>query len=366
MLIPEPRERPFGQRTLYLLGVLFLAFWKILHLPISFWWPPVRSILKNWTWSMYGVVIGSWVTRAYIDQPCVYKKPSDFSPKANVDSEYRLSAEEIRSFHENGFIGPFDGFSESDVKSLIRVLTWKRRLPSENFHIVTDRDLHLESPQMMEFMRSPAILERAAQILGPNLLCWRSQLFFKSSGGREIQWHQASTYMLEDYLQPALVPPDRNELFQLTVWIALSPAKLENGCLQFIPSTHERVRTIKFGGPDGFYKVNFQLEFDYDPAKVVNAEMKAGQFIIFSERVIHGSGPNRSSEMRYAFNYRLVPTDVRIYPGQSHHNAMHMGQSYSLENWGAVLMRGADQFCHNRLVAPSRTDRQSLAGKFNG
>lgn len=315
---------------------------------------------------MYGVVIGSWVTRAYIDQPCVYKPPPDFSPKADVDPKYRLSAEEIRSFHENGFIGPFDAFSTSEVESLIRVLSWKRRLPSENFHIVTDRDLHLESPQMMEFMRSPAILERAAQILGPNLLCWRSQLFFKPPGGREIQWHQASSYMLEDYLQPALVPPDRNELFQLTVWVALSPVDLENGCLQFVPGTHERIRTIKFGGPDGFYKVNFQLQFDCDPTKVVNAEMKAGQFIIFSERVIHGSGPNRSSGMRQAFNYRLVPTSVRIYPGQSRHNAMHMGQNYSLENWGAVLLRGTDEFGYNRLVGQVAADGHSLAAKSSG
>lgn len=366
MIIPEPRERPIGQRTLYLLGISFLAVWKVLHLPVSIWWAPVRSILTNWTWGMYGVVIRSWVTRAYIDQPCVYKRPFDFFPKAEVDPKYRLSVEEIRSFHENGYIGPFDAFSESDVKSLIRVLTWKRRMLSENFHIMTDRDLHLESLHMMEFMRSPAILERAAQILGSNLLCWRSQLFFKPPGGREIQWHQASTYMLEDYLQPALVPPDRNELFQLTVWVALSSVNLENGCLQFIPGTHERIRTIQFGGPDGFYKVNFQLEFDHNPAKVFNAEMKAGQFIIFSERVIHGSGPNRSSEMRHAFNYRLVPTNVRIYPGQSHHNAMHMGQSYSLENWGAVLLRGTDEFHHNRLATLARFGGQSLAVKPTG
>ena len=349
MLIPEPRDRPVGQRTIYLLGVLFLAFWKGLHLPVSVWWKPVQCILENWTWSMYGVVIRSWVTRAYIDQPCVYKKPVNDLPKAQVDSKYRLSPEQIRSFHENGFLGPFDAFSEAEVKAFVGRMSLKRRLPSENYHIVTDRDLHLETPMMLEYMSCPAILERAAQLLGPNLVTWRSQLFFKPPGGREIQWHQASTYMMEDYLQPALVPPDRNELFQLTIWVALTATNSENGCLQFIPGTHDRIRTIKFGGPEGFYKVNFTLEFDFDPAKVRNVEMRPGQFIIFSERVIHGSGPNRTSETRYAFNYRLVPTNVRIYQGQSQHRAMHMGQQYSLENWRAVLLRGVDEFGYNRL-----------------
>ena len=350
MIIPEPRDRSFAQRTLYLLGVLFLASWKFLRLPVSFWWTPVRCILENWTWSMYRVVIRSWVTRAYIDQPCVYRKPSSFSPRVEVDPKYQLSQQEIQSFHDNGFLGPFDAFSQSEIQEFIRVLSFRRNIPSKNFRIVTDRDLHLELPIILEFMSSPAILERAAQLLGPNLLSWRSQLFFKPSGGREIQWHQASTYMMEDYLQPALIPPDRNDLFQLTIWVALSPATIENGCLQFVPGTHDHIRTIKFGGPRGFYQVKFRLEFDLDPSRVKHAEVNAGQFVIFSERVIHGSGPNQTGETRYAFNFRLIPTNVRVYRNQRHHRAMHMGQEYSLENWRAVLLRGVDEYGYNRLA----------------
>jgi non-heme Fe2+,alpha-ketoglutarate-dependent halogenase len=300
---------------------------------------------------MYGVVIRSWVTRAYIDQPCIYKKPSTFSPRTEVDAEYRLSPQEVQSFHEDGFLGPFDAFSQSEVQEFIRAVTLRRKLPSKNFGIVTDRDLHLEIPIILEFMSSPAILERAAQLLGPNLLSWRSQLFFKPSGGREIQWHQASTYMMEDYLQPALIPPDRNELFQLTIWVALSPATIENGCLQFVPGSHDRIRTIKFGGPRGFYHVNFRLEFDYDPLKVRHAEVNAGQFVIFSERVIHGSGPNQTDKTRCAFNFRLIPPTVQVYRNQRHHRAMHMGQQYSLENWRAVLLRGVDEYRYNRLAS---------------
>jgi len=239
------------------------------------------------------------------------------------------------------------------VTALRTRLLRQRGRPSENFGIVTDRDLHLEIPEMLEFLRSPSILEVAAQLLGPDLLTWRSQLFFKDPGGREIQWHQASTYLLEDYLEPVLVPPDRNQLFQLTVWIALGPATKENGCLQFVPGTHDRIRTIRFGGEQGFYKVSFQLEFDHDPALVTTMEMKAGQFVIFSERVIHGSGPNHTNEMRFAMNYRLIPPYVKVYPDQNFHRAMHMGQSYSLEHWGTVLVRGTDPYGYNRRAAAS-------------
>jgi non-heme Fe2+,alpha-ketoglutarate-dependent halogenase len=160
--------------------------------------------------------------------------------------------------------------------------------------------------------------------------------------------------MLEDYLAPVLVPPDRNELFQLTVWIALSPVTRENGCLEFIPGTHDRIRTIKFGGTKGFYKVSFDLQFEFDPTKVVPMEMLAGQFVLFSERMIHGSGPNRTDGMRLAMNYRVIPTSVRVYAHQTQHKAMHMGQSYSLEHWGTVLLRGKDEFGYNRLAARDR------------
>jgi len=351
-LIPEPRERPFWERTLYWLGVVFLATWKALHLPKNIWISPIRSILNNWTWGMYGVVIRSWVTRAYIDQPCTFNKhPERLEPKAEVDPLYRLSTRDLAFFFENGYIGPFDGFAEDEVKALVETMARKRQRRSSNFGIVTDRDLHLETPAMLHFMSHPAILERAAELLGPDLLSWRSQLFFKPPGGREIQWHQASTYMMEDYLEPALIPPDRNELFQLTVWIALGPVTKENGALQFVPGSHDRIRTIRFGGPQGFYAVNFQLEFDVDPHKVVTLEMKTGQFVIFSERMIHGSGPNQTSAMRCAMNYRLIPTDVKVYQGQSHHRAMHMGNSYSLQNWGVVLLRGTDRFGYNKMAA---------------
>jgi non-heme Fe2+,alpha-ketoglutarate-dependent halogenase len=305
-------------------------------------------MIKNWTWEMYGMVIRSWVTKAYIDQPCRFNtSATNIQRKAEVPTDYQLSESDLRFFIKNGFIGPFDCFSETEVTTLIAEALQKRQQPSPTFGIVTDRDLYLDSPRMLEFMRRPAIVDRCAQLLGPNLLVWRSQLFFKPPGGKEIQWHQASTYFLEDYLAPALVPPDRNELFQLTVWIALSDVTKQNGCLEFVPGTHDEIRPIKFGGTRGFYKVSFDLQFDFDPRKVLTIEMKAGQFILFSERMIHGSGPNRTDKMRFAMNYRVIPPNVRVYPRQRQHKAMHMGQSYSLANWGTALLRGKDEFGYN-------------------
>ena len=53
---------------------------------------------------------------------------------------------------------------------------------SKTYGFATPRDRHLENPRLWEYMNHPAIVERAAQLLGPDLLCWRTQLFYKGPG----------------------------------------------------------------------------------------------------------------------------------------------------------------------------------------
>jgi len=350
MLQLRPEPRSFLVRTLLVAGLCFLGVWKALGLPRGFWPQPMRGILRNWTWGMFGVVIGSWVTRAYIDQPCTLKEPSPMAARAEVAPEYRLTPEDLESFYDNGYLGPYPAFTSQEVQDLADSLLLRRKAPNYVYGIATDRDLHFEDDKLLRFLSHAAILERAAQLLGPDLACWRSQVFLKEAGGEAIQWHQASTYMMEDYQEPALLPPDRNRLFQLTVWIALDPATKANGCMQVIAGTHRRIRTIRFGGRNGFYKVNFNLEFSEDPQSAVSLEVPAGHFILFSERVIHGSGPNHSMQRRMAVNFRLIPPSVKVYPDQTVHLAMHMGQEYPLDRWALLMLRGEDRFGLNPVL----------------
>ncbi len=361
-LVPE--KKPWMERTLLVAGLCFLAVWKALHLPRDIWPQPMRGILKNWTWGMFRVVIGSWVTAAYIDQPCTLKVPSPMVAKAEVLPEYSLSADELQGFYDRGYLGPYPAFSADEVKDLAASLLTRRNFPNYVYGIVTDRDLHFEDELLLKFLNHPAIIERAAQLLGPDLACWRSQVFLKEAGGRAIQWHQASTYMMEDYLQPALQPLDRNQLFQITVWIALDPATVHNGCMQVLPGTHKEIRKIRFGGDDGFYQVNFNLEFQEDPKSAIPLEVPPGHFILFSERVIHSSGPNTSNDRRMAVNFRLIPPSVKVYPDQQVHRAMHMGQHYPLDRWALVLLRGEDRYQVNkvrRLTASQLSPRAAQA-----
>jgi non-heme Fe2+,alpha-ketoglutarate-dependent halogenase len=351
MQIGQPIKRPRLQRWALTLGLCFLFVWRKLRLPLSPFSRQIRLIMTNWTDRMFGILIRSRLKRAYPDQPCTLNHPPSYAPTVEVDEAHKMSEDDIRHFYERGYVRPFDAFTEAEMQSFYEEIEVARQAQGSHYDIVTDRDHHLSLPTLMEFIRRPAIVERCAQLLGPDLLMWRSQFFYKAPYGEAIQWHQASTYLVEDYMSPALIPPNRDELFQLTIWVAVDPATKENGCLRVIPGTADGIRTITFGaGEESFYEASYASDFDFSNAEPDCIEMKPGQALIFSERTIHGSGANTTDHSRSAFNFRVIRPDTKVYKDKTVHRARHMGQKYNLGRWGCVLLRGEDRFGLNRMV----------------
>lgn len=343
MALGNPVKRPLPVRLVLTLGLCFLYAWRWLRLPSWVHIPLARRILDNWTEPMLSVLIRSRIQRAFIDQTCSLKRPAECVPRVETEEPYRLSPKDVASFYDNGYLPPFRAFDEDEIRAVGEEILEARERRSSVYGFVTDRDRHLEMPRMLEMIRRPAIVERCAQLLGPDLTCWRSQFFFKPPRGEAVQWHQASTYMVEDGFRPALVPPDRDELFQLTVWVAVDPATHANGCLRFIPGTADAIRTVTFGGGKGFYHSRYTLDYDCENAPVAAIEAKPGEAIIFSERTIHGSAANTTDHSRSAFNFRVIRPDTQVYPGKTEHRANHMNEVYPLDRWGCVLLRGEDR-----------------------
>ncbi|MHC5024834.1 MAG: phytanoyl-CoA dioxygenase family protein [Planctomycetota bacterium] len=334
-------------RGLALFGVGLVAARRGLRLPSRALPPgPLRSVDRHWTRRMVRDFLRSGGARLPVDQPCALQPPDRFPPRAEVEPAHRLTEPEIRRFYSDGFLPPFDVFDDEAVRTLRETLMETRGRASAVYGFVTDRDRHLDTPAMLEAMAHPAITDRLAQLLGPDLVCWRSQIFCKPPGGAAIQWHQASTYMMEDsFLAPVLVPRNRDRLFQLTVWIPLVRVTRSNGCLRFLTGSQDRMHTIRLGGRSGFYEASYAFECDIDEDRVVDVEMGPGQALIFSERTVHGSDANETDQPRLAFNYRVVTPEVEVYPGPKlEHEAVHMGEKYDLRQWRAVILRG-DETC---------------------
>lgn len=300
---------------------------------------------------------------------------------------FALSPQELESFRRNGYFGPFKVYEPEEMKAI-----WRReRLKlMDRSHAVYDAsgavsgntnianyDRHLDMQFLAEHICRPEIVDRVTSVLGPDVLCWRTEFFPKYPGDEGTDWHQADTFANASG-KPQIVWPDEVKEFggTITVWTAFTEATEENGCLQFIPGTHESMfydetkrmdynpdainKTEKDGVRRGFFGYDYrQLQKDPnwkpDESKAVSMVMRPGEAIMFWSTLMHASHPHsgRTPEMRLGFAARYVPTAVRIYPDTD--EIEEYGGKVSLEKYGAVLVAGTDHYGHNRLV--DRTTR---------
>ncbi|MEG4169320.1 MULTISPECIES: phytanoyl-CoA dioxygenase family protein [unclassified Microcoleus] len=376
---------------------LKLAFFYILA-KIKFihgWLPETwrEQLPTGWNNQMFWVAFKSGGKTVYYEYYCRLKEPKSYKPRASVAPEFQLTEKQIRGFYENGYVGPFDllppdemdNLREYLVNSLLKteskcfsftagdyefdttkkddlLTAWNQEITEDYqkyiVNAMNEFDRHLEEDRLMNLFKHPAITERAAQLLGPNLLLWRTK-FFGIQPGLATKLHQASTFFANQQ-ESIMYPEDHEYLYQLTCWIAVTDANKENGCMMIFPGTHKEIYPIKVGevtqdGMSGIYG-NRDAKLDY-PGELPQPhyiEMKAGQFYLFTERVIHGSVENKTDKSRWGLNGRIATTSTRIYTKKMlegfYRNRYSKVKNINLDKWKVVLLRGEDSLGYNRYT----------------
>jgi non-heme Fe2+,alpha-ketoglutarate-dependent halogenase len=292
-----------------------------------------------------------------------------------MKKQFSMSDAELKAFRENGFAGPFDVYDPAEMTE-----TYKK-LRSELFdrsHAIYDLehtsllagyDRHLDVDFFSKHVMQRRIVDRVESILGPDLICWRSEMFPKYPGDEGTDWHQADTFGHASG-KPQVVWPQGDFGGAITVWTAVTEASKENGCLRFIPGTHEEMfydetkemkyspdqinKLEKNGMKSGFFGYdyrNLQKDQDWvpDESKAVSMEMKPGQCVIFWSTLMHSSFPNSTKDKtRLGFTARYVPASVKIYPDSE--QIEEYGSTLSLDKYGVVLVSGKDEYDHNRIL----------------
>ncbi len=293
-----------------------------------------------------------------------------------MKDKFKLTPEQLNSFRENGYIGPFDLYDPDEIKNIykqVRADLFDRDhaiydLPMTS--VISGYDRHFDVNYLSEHIARKEIVHRVNSILGPDLLCWRSETFPKYPGDEGTDWHQADTFAHASG-QPQIEWPDADFGGAITVWTAFTDATEENGCLRFIPGTHEEMlydeslgmeynpdnvnKVEKDGMKRGFFGYdyrNLQKDPDFvpDESQAVSLVMKAGQFVIFWSTLMHSSWPNSTTnKTRLGFASRYVPTCVKVYPGAD--SVEEYGDKISLDKYGVVLVSGKDEYRHNTIKA---------------
>lgn len=292
----------------------------------------------------------------------------------------QLSTREVSQFHDRGYVGPFDLLDATQIDQLRPTLDTilSGRLQSPTYHRTTHRDWHLHFRNLLSIPYRHEVIRRVQSLLGEDLLVWRTSIFHKAPQDGALDWHQSSLFAGEEYglFKPALEPPPEcrlyTDLFNLSVWVAFDDVTVDNGAMQIAPGTHVKQYPVKkvplsesvFGRTfhDNLVRANdtarlaelfgrYACETIFDPVAegipVETIEMKAGQFIIFTDRVMHSSLPNiTKDERRLAMNFRITVPEVTVYPHRAHGDYVD-GNDHDVTEHACVMLSGQDRFGKN-------------------
>ncbi len=251
-----------------------------------------------------------------------HKPVSDFLKygKSVEDSAatFQLSDEQIEFFHENGYVSGMRILSHEQIEQLRKELSllldpehdgrelWHEYQSNESadpnrvlFHALGAWRV---SPGFHDLLWHRAFGIPASQLLDGSVRFWHDQLFCKpAEHGGVVAWHQDYSYWTRT--QP---------MAHLTCWIGLDDATSSNGCLQYIPGSHQwdlLPVTGLAGDMDAIQEAlsHDQWERFQNPVAI---ELKAGEASFHHPLMVHGSYENSTISPRRATVINVVRDGV--------------------------------------------------------
>jgi hypothetical protein len=211
----------------------------------------------------------------------------------------RLEVEQLRAFEDDGYLVVRGLFSLDEVRLLIdtfMAMNAGGSIPG-CFELKpgweTSNDPLKRYPRLMHphrvndvalrYLLDARLAEILADLFGEEPLAAQSMLYFKPAGARGQALHQDNFYLKVD---PGTC---------IAAWVALDPADRENGGLEVVPGTH---RMDLFCPEEADQGTSFTREYVPPPPglKAVGVDMAPGDVLFFNGQLVHGSGPNQSTD----------------------------------------------------------------------
>jgi len=194
------------------------------------------------------------------------------------------------------------------------------------------------SPYQLATM--PAVLDIVEQLIGPDILLFNVTYIIKEAGAAShVSWHQDLTYW------------GLSDDAQVSMWLALSPATEQTGCMKMIPGSHT-IGCVEHNTTKDKSNVLLQGQTvtDIDESKSVLCPLQPGEASFHHGWTLHASTPNAGADRRIGLNIQYIAPHVR----QTKHNMDT-----------ALLVRGEDKFQHFTADKPATTDFDPQAVKHH-
>ena len=200
-----------------------------------------------------------------------------------------LTHKQLANYEEFGFLQSIPILSEDEVRYFRTEIENTREALGGN---VTRLDgSHLFFHWAWDLATHPRVLDCMEQLIGPNIMLKSTRLFYKfGQSDSFVGWHQDG---ITEQLKDAYVP---------AIWLGLTPATAENGCLRVVPQSHRLGLVQHVDLPNADNLTTYGATAQVPIREAHDVVMRAGEMSLHHPLVLHASNPNRSAESRIGFS----------------------------------------------------------------
>ena len=242
--------------------------------------------------------------------------------KRHLSMSKTLSDETVERYHRDGYFFPVPILDAERVRACRSNLERFERETGHPLGGAERNKAHLLFRWVDDLMREERVLDLVEDLLGPDILCWNTLFWIKEANSSSfVSWHQDARYW----------GLDSGDL--VTVWLALSPANEQSGCMRVLPGSH---REAVLPHRDRYQENNLltrgqEISVEVDESKTVSMVLEPGEVSVHNIRLAHASGPNQTADRRIGLALNYIPTRARQIAG----------------SWDcAALVRGEDCYRH--------------------
>ena len=233
-----------------------------------------------------------------------------------------------KQYEEKGYVSPVPFLSE-EAANFHRSRLEKIEDQIGSLHYRSKAHTFMTSA--LELATLPSVLDLVEQMIGPNILLYNVTYIIKEAQApSHVSWHQDLTYW-------GLSHDD-----QVSMWLALSPATAQSGCMRMIPGSHRMGKEEHVASEDDsnvLLQGQTVKSVDEDRSKL--CPLRPGEATFHHGWTLHASMPNMSDDRRIGLNVQYLATHVR--------QTKHDGDS-------AMLARGEDTYHHFKTDTPATSD----------
>jgi len=251
--------------------------------------------------------------------------------KLNAYSKPRLSPEQVLRFNQEGYLLPSEPvFDQVEFDLLKTHFEHKLEVLPPDIRPESMDVPHFTDLALFRWVFSDAVLDMVEPIIGPDIALFSTHFICKPKGdGRRVPWHEDSAYW------STMVTPSE----VVTVWLAIDPSLVENGCMKVIPRTHAEGKRgfSDYVGVDTSTNV-FATEIEPRQRReelAVPCILEPNQCSLHDARLMHGSDPNTSNMRRCGYTLRFMGTHVKLDPAAEayHHIYLARGKDKAGNNY---------------------------------